>query len=153
MSFERYPGTKRGRPITHGASSNGRRTTEYYSWNSMRQRTTNPRCHIWKYYGGRGIKCCDQWKSFDAFLSDMGPKPSGCTLGRINNDGDYEPGNCRWETRKQQANNRRPRSRTVGYYSDLAEKSGLPYSVIYMRIRSGWSIEKAVSTPKRFKLR
>lgn len=141
----------RGRPVIHGDSAGGIRTTEYYAWNGMRQRTTNPRSHNWKYYGGRGIKCCERWDKFENFLADMGRKPDGTSLGRINNDGPYAPENCRWETARQQSSNRRPGKRTCGYYSALAAIAGLPYSVVYMRIRSGWTTERAVSTPKRHK--
>lgn len=80
----------------------------YYSWSGMIQRCTNPRNTAWDRYGGRGITVCDRWRgSFAAFLSDMGERPEGKTLDRVDNGGPYEPGNCCWSTPREQQMNRR----------------------------------------------
>jgi len=93
--------------ITHGCGSKKNRAPEYRAWDSMKARCYNEKTKNFRRYGGRGIKVCVRWRgSFENFLNDMGRKPSpNHSIDRINNDGNYEPGNCRWATKSQQMNN------------------------------------------------
>ena len=83
----------------------------YRTWLGMRNRCRNPRSGQYAYYGGRGIAVCDRWNVFENFLSDMGERPAGRSIDRIDVNGNYEPSNCRWATASEQRRNQRPRTR------------------------------------------
>lgn len=99
---------KQSTPL-HGHATKGNKSPEYWAWASMIQRCHNPKAQAYHNYGGRGIKVNAEWRqSFKAFIKHMGNRPTPShSLDRINNDGDYEPGNCRWSTKSDQAKNRR----------------------------------------------
>lgn len=132
----------------HGMS----RTPTHISWSSMIQRIDDSNHPQWKRWGGRGIKVCERWRLFENFLSDMGEKPEGKSLDRINNEGDYEPGNCRWADVKTQQRNRRD-SRLITYngethcMTEWAARIGISPTSLWRRLKS-WPLEKAM-TPGR----
>ena len=98
---------------THGHCQGPSDSVMYRTWQHIWSRCTNPNTPDWKDYGGRGITVCERWNEFENFLSDMGERPPGKSIDRINNDGNYEPRNCRWATPVEQARNKRPRRNPV----------------------------------------
>lgn len=130
---------------THGATAGGRPPREYYIWQNMRSRCRNPRNQVYAYYGGRGITICDRWfDSFEAFMADMGPRPSRKhSVERNDNDGPYSPENCRWATKKEQARNTR-KTRIIWVrgeprvLAEIAETTGICEAAIRNRVERGW---------------
>lgn len=129
--------------------------TEFTIWKTMIARCHNPESTGYHKYGARGICVCDRWhNSFEAFLADMGRRPSKAhSIDRKDNNGNYEPGNCRWATATEQARNRRNsktmtlngQTMTVAAWSEI---TGLGDFLLYGRLRHGWSDERALTTPK-----
>lgn len=132
----------------------GIRASEYNIWTTMKTRCLCPTNKGFPSYGGRGIKICDRWRdSFENFYADMGKRPSKKhSIERINNDGDYEPENCRWATQKEQCNNQRTNRRIVVNgetltMSQIADRAGLPYATIKARVKRNTPPEKLMRQP------
>ena len=129
----------------------------YKSFRSMKDRCTNPNAQNYPRYGGRGIMVCGRWsglRGFLPFLEDMGERPEGTTLDRVDTSGNYEPSNCRWATAKQQARNRR--SGCIVEYqgerktmAEWAEQFSIPYKILWQRLDRGMMFAKAVGLTSR----
>lgn len=138
----------RSTPVTkHGLS----KTRAYRTWKAIKARCYRKSHSDYPRYGGRGIKVCDRWKnSFQEFYNDMGERPEGASIDRIDVDGNYSPENCQWATQTQQMRNTR-RSRVViidgtsKTVAELSETSGIPADTIYKRINAGWVGREIIS--------
>ncbi|MCH8978296.1 MAG: hypothetical protein IH945_03520 [Armatimonadetes bacterium] len=133
------------------------KTRVHRIWTGMKQRCLNPDFAAFSNYGGRGIKVCERWMRFENFFEDMGAPPTGDhSIERIDNDGDYEPGNCRWATRADQLRNT-SRNRWLELHgkrrviTDWAAITGLSEHTIRSRLGLGWSVERTLTTPARRK--
>ena len=121
----------------------------YRTWLNMLQRCNNPKNTNYHDYGGNGITVCERWKTFENFHEDMGPRPDGRTLDRIDNGGNYEPSNCKWSTRQEQNDNRR---NTILINGEtvvvVARRHGICPRLLYRRyFVYGWTLEEALNTP------
>jgi hypothetical protein len=132
----------------HGMSH----SREYQSWHAMMDRCRNPNRINYNKYGGVGIGVCERWYDFRNFYKDMGSRPEGTSIDRIDNNGNYEPNNCRWATTKQQNNNLS--NNVIIFYqgetmcaSDWSKRLGGCESVVASRLSRGWDIKKSVTTP------
>ncbi len=143
--------------LKHGAGPRRQRSPEYSSWRAMIKRCYEPKSRGYDRYGGSGITVCGRWReSFETFLADMGPRPSRQhSIDRFpNQQGGYEPGNCRWATAKEQGRNTktnvmlefRGETRCMSEWGELL---GIPISTLHNRLHRGWSVERALSTPPR----
>lgn len=128
-------------------------TPTYKSWISMRQRCENPNNSAFHLYGGAGIFVCERWQSFDKFLEDMGQRPEGCTLDRVDGSKGYSPDNCRWATPLEQSANTRQsilvsafgETKTITQWSK-DQRCIVSNATLAKRIRSGWNAETALTT-------
>lgn len=144
--------SKIGRRSTHNKSH----TRTWESWSSMKKRCLNPNDVNYHRYGGRGIGICERWlESFENFIEDMGDRPKGMSIERIDNDGNYELGNCKWAAGKEQARNRRT-TRLLNFrgetrcLTEWGEITGLNPRSIRNRLDAlGWDVERALTTPAR----
>ena len=138
--------------LTHGKSG----AKAYKTWEKMKSRCQSQNNISYKNYGGRGISVCKRWDNFEHFFADMGEKPKGLSLDRIDNNGNYEPSNCRWATPKQQATNRRNtvkitfNNKTQGIKA-WATELNMNFGTLKARIYKGWPIEKAFNKPVRYR--
>ena len=148
-------GKQTGRVPVHGHRRGKVVSPEYQSWKSMKSRCFDNKHKNWDCYGGRGISICPEWHDFSVFLKDMGSRPTlKHSLGRLNNDDNYSPSNCAWQTPAEQ-------KRAVSYnrivsfdgksmiLKDAADECGVDYSTLHSRLSSGWDVERALTTPTR----
>lgn len=132
------------------------RTALYHAWVAMRARCNNPNDAAFANYGGRGIKVCERWNEFSNFLADMGARPKGYQIDRIDNEGDYEPGNCRWVSPKANLNNKRSshfltwKGETLTI-TQWAERLGIHQRTLFNRIGRGWSMDRAMTAPTQIR--
>lgn len=146
--------TARGNRTTHGETKGDKVSTEYVVWHNMKRRCLDPSNERYADYGGRGITVCDRWMEFSNFLADMGRRPEGKSLNRIDNDKNYCKENCEWATNLVQANNARSniviemngQKHTIAEWCRILNRNR---QTVYVRIFKGWDAVRALITPNR----
>ena len=143
------------RELSRGRARHGmHERPEYQTWADITQRCENKEHSYYPHYGGRGIYLDERWRVFENFIEDMGPRPAGHSIERLNNNGPYAPGNCVWATPKMQGNNRRSsvflefrgEKKTIAQW---VEELGIGRSAVQWRLKVGWSVEEALTTPSQ----
>ena len=154
---------RRGRTLSCGchrqrlATRHGMSESRIYkAWHQMNRRCSNPKDAGWSWYGGRGIIVCERWKKFENFYADMGDPSSGETLDRIDNDGNYEPGNCRWATLYEQSRNKRSNVMvTIGdrtqCLEDWSRESGIARDTLSARLKRGCPPDRLLDPPRQYR--
>ena len=137
--------------LKHGHATRGV-TATYRTWSGMISRCTNPVMSNYKNYGGRGITVCDRWRSFENFCADMGERPDGMSIERLDGNKGYEPDNCVWATKAIQSRNRRNSRKlemdgVTKNITDWAKEYGIAYSVVHYRLSRGMTLKAALTTP------
>jgi hypothetical protein len=135
---------------THGQSG----TPQYQAWFGMINRCSNPDCAAYPRYGGRGIVVCDRWLKYENFFFDMGPRPEGKSLERKNNDGNYEPDNCKWATAQEQSENKRNNIKLsfhgrIATVAEWARIIGCSKMRIHRRLKSGLNVRDTLNPARR----
>lgn len=141
------------RMTRHGHSTTKYHSPTHRSWMAMRERCMNPNANAYERYGGRGITICERWDSYETFLEDMGARPDKTSLDRIDNSKGYYPENCKWATSLEQGRNR-SNNKLYEYQGEMlpisviAERTGVERHLLGARLRTGWEMSRAITTPK-----